>query len=74
MSLFVTVASEMIVRQNGMGSFLFDSMDLGLYHITYATVLLIAVAGYALDYLFRLVARWALRWADSAEAFEGESE
>ena len=66
-SLFVMLGSEMIVRQNGLGFYLFNSLDLGLYRLTYATVLLVALFGFALDAAFVALTRKALRWMDSVE-------
>ena len=66
-SLFVMLGSEMIVRQNGLGFYLFNSLDLGLYRLTYATVLLVALFGFALDAGFVALTRKALRWMDSVE-------
>ncbi len=66
-SMFVMLGSEMIVRQNGLGYYLFNSLDLGLYRITYACVLLVSLTGFLLDALFVAITHRTLQWMDSIE-------
>ena len=62
-SLIVVLGSEMIARQSGLGYYLFNSLEMGLYQITYSVVLIISGVGLFLDLIFSLVMRKVLVWS-----------
>jgi len=61
--VIVTITSEMIVRQSGLGNYLFTALDMGQYAMTYAVILVIAALGFLLDWAFETVRRWLTPWA-----------
>lgn len=61
--VIVTITSEMIVRQSGLGNYLFTALDMGQYAMTYAVILVIAVLGFFLDWAFETVRRRLTPWA-----------
>ncbi len=61
-SLIVVLGSEMLARQSGLGYYLFNSLEMGLYQTTYSILLIISVIGYLLDMIFCRVMRKVLVW------------
>ena len=61
-SMIVVLGSEMIARQSGLGYYLFNSLEMGLYQTTYSVLILISGIGFLLDMIFCLVMRKALVW------------
>ncbi|HKM87348.1 MAG TPA: ABC transporter permease subunit, partial [Xanthobacteraceae bacterium] len=61
--VIVTITSEMIVRQSGLGNYLFTALDMGQYAMTYAVILVIAALGFLLDWAFETVRRRLTPWA-----------
>src|SRR5574337_969453 len=55
MALIVMVSSEMIARQEGVGNLLFTSMDMAQYPSVYAVILVLALMGVVIDFLFEKV-------------------
>lgn len=68
MALIVMVSSEMIARQEGVGNLLFTSMDMAQYATVYAVILILAVMGFVLDWLFERVRRYLTHWSESASS------
>ncbi len=68
MSLIVMVTSEMIARESGAGNILFNSLDMAIYPLVYAMILIIGVIGFLIDAAFERVRAHLVRWAESAEA------
>lgn len=61
--VIVMVSSEMIVRQSGVGYYIFNALDMAEYDVTYAVIVVVAAMGYALDWLFERVRRRLTFWA-----------
>ena len=61
-SLIVVLGSEMIARQSGLGYYLFNSLEMGLYQTTYSVLIIISGMGFLLDRIFSLVMKNALAW------------
>jgi NitT/TauT family transport system permease protein len=61
--VIVTITSEMIVRQTGLGNYLFTALDMGQFTLTYAVILVVAALGFLLDWAFELVRRRLTPWA-----------
>jgi ABC-type nitrate/sulfonate/bicarbonate transport system permease component len=62
-SLIVVLGSEMIARQSGLGYYLFNSLEMGLYDLTYSVLVIISAWGLLLDRAFCLVMKRVLIWA-----------
>jgi len=62
-SLIVVLGSEMIARQSGLGYYLFNSLEMGLYQETYSVLIIISGIGLFLDMIFSLVMKRVLAWA-----------
>jgi len=62
-SLIVVLGSEMIARQSGLGYYLFNSLEMGLYQTTYSVLIIISGIGLFLDAIFSLIMRKVLVWA-----------
>jgi len=62
------VSSEMIVRQNGVGYYIFNTLDMAEYQTTYAVIVVVAAMGYALDWLFERVRLRLTFWAPERRA------
>ena len=61
--VIVMVSSEMIVRQNGVGYYLFNALDMAQYNLVYAVIVIVSVLGFGLDWLFERVRRRLTFWA-----------
>jgi NitT/TauT family transport system permease protein len=61
--VIVTITSEMIVRQTGLGNYLFTALDMGQFTLTYAVILVVAALGFLLDWTFETVRRRLTPWA-----------
>ena len=62
-SMIVVLGSEMIARQSGLGYYLFNSLEMGLYQTTYSVLILVSGIGFLLDTIFCLVMKKVLVWA-----------
>lgn len=63
LALITMVTSEMIARQTGVGNILFNSLDMAQYGLVYATIVIIGVMGFALDFLFEKLREAVTGWA-----------
>jgi len=61
-SLIVVLGSEMLARQSGLGYYLFNSLEMGLYQTTYSVLMIISGVGCLLDMIFCLIMRKVLVW------------
>lgn len=61
-SLIVVLGSEMLARQSGLGYYLFNSLEMGLYQTTYSVLIIISGMGFLFDMIFCLVMRKVLVW------------
>jgi NitT/TauT family transport system permease protein len=63
-SIFTLLASELLIRGVGIGSFMFTALDNGQTLVVFAMATILAVIGFALDFLYvRAVRRW-LPWLE----------
>lgn len=62
-SLIVVLGSEMIARQSGLGYYLFNSLEMGLYQTTYSVLIIISGIGLLLDLIFSLITQKVLIWS-----------
>lgn len=63
-SIFALLASELLIRQSGVGAYLFTFYDLGATLRVWATAVIIALGGFALDALYVQIVRFSLRWLE----------
>ena len=63
LGVIVMITSEMLVRQVGLGNYLFASLDMGQYAFSYAVIFVIAGLGFGLDVAFEALRRRLTRWA-----------
>ncbi len=64
LALITMVTSEMIARQSGVGNILFNSLDMALYDMVYAMIVIIGVLGFVLDVAFEKLRSWLVAWAE----------
>jgi ABC-type nitrate/sulfonate/bicarbonate transport system permease component len=61
-SLIVTVVAEMLAGSSGMGFYILDNQRTFAIPEMYAGIVVLALLGYSLNWLFVALERWALRW------------
>jgi NitT/TauT family transport system permease protein len=64
LALITMVTSEMIARQAGVGSILFNALDMAQYATVYAMIVIIGALGILLDVLFERLRAWLVAWAE----------
>jgi NitT/TauT family transport system permease protein len=64
LALITMVTSEMIARQSGVGNILFNSLDMALYDMVYAMIVIIGILGFVLDVAFEKLRSWLVGWAE----------
>lgn len=63
-SIFALLASELLIRQSGIGSYLFQLYDLGATLRVWATATVIAAGGFLLDVVYVRAVRALLPWLE----------
>jgi ABC-type nitrate/sulfonate/bicarbonate transport system permease component len=63
-SIFTVLASELLVRQSGIGAFLFTNWDHGHHRVVWATSFLLATLGFLLDFLYVRLVRRRIPWLE----------
>lgn len=63
-SIFALLASELLIRQSGIGAYLFTFYDLGATLQVWATAAIIAVGGFLLDAAYVRAVRAGLPWLE----------
>lgn len=63
-SIFALLASELLIRQSGIGAYLFTLYDIGATLRVWATASVIAVGGFLLDVVFVRAVRALLPWLE----------
>ena len=64
LALITMVTSEMIARQTGVGSILFNALDMAQYATVYAMIIIIGVLGFLLDVLVEQLRARLIAWAE----------
>jgi len=64
LALITMVTSEMIARQAGVGSILFNALDMAQYASVYAIIVIIGALGFVLDLLFEQLRARLVAWAE----------
>lgn len=65
MALITMISSEMVARQNGIGNLLFNALDMAVYEDVYALIVIIAVLGVLLDFVFNRIRLRVTHWSDT---------
>ncbi|QBI19848.1 ABC transporter permease [Egibacter rhizosphaerae] len=63
-SIFTVLASELLIRQAGIGAFLFTNWDHGQNVVVWATGLVLATVGFLLDFVYVRLVRVAVPWLE----------
>ncbi len=63
-SIFTLLASELLIRQSGIGAYMFTALDNGLNVVVWAVMVIIALIGFALDFLYVRGVRLLVRWVE----------
>jgi NitT/TauT family transport system permease protein len=66
LALITMVTSEMIARQSGVGSILFNALDMAQYQTVYGMILIIGLLGFLLDAAFEQLRGRLVAWAEPA--------
>lgn len=66
LALITMVTSEMIARQSGIGSVLFNALDLAQYETVYALILVVGALGIVLDVAFERLRSALVGWAGAS--------
>jgi NitT/TauT family transport system permease protein len=66
LALITMVTSEMIARQSGVGSILFNALDMAQYQTVYGMILVIGILGFLLDAAFEKLRGRLVAWAEPA--------
>jgi NitT/TauT family transport system permease protein len=65
-AIFTVIGSELLIRGEGVGAFLFTALDNGQTATVFATTTIVAVIGVVLDVTYRVVIERRLRWLEVA--------
>jgi NitT/TauT family transport system permease protein len=63
LALITMVTSEMIARQSGAGTILFNSLDMGQYDVVFAMIIVIGAMGIILDAAFEKLRGRLVKWS-----------
>ncbi len=63
-SIFTLLGSELLIRGDGIGAFMFTALDTGQTLVVFAMSTIIAVIGFLLDFLYVLAVRRGLPWLE----------
>jgi ABC-type nitrate/sulfonate/bicarbonate transport system permease component len=63
-SIFTVLASELLVRQSGIGAFLFTNWDHGHHRVVWATSFVLATIGFLLDFAYVRLVRRVVPWLE----------
>jgi len=63
-SIFTLLASELLIRQSGIGAYMFTNLDNGQFLRVWAVSAVIAVIGFLLDFVYVRIVRWTLSWLE----------
>lgn len=63
-SIFTLLASELLIRQSGVGSYMFTALDNGSNLVVWAVMVILAVIGFLLDFVYVRGVKLAFRWLE----------
>ena len=63
-SIFTLLASELLIRQSGIGAYLFTLLDNGQYHLVWACSAVIATIGFLIDAAYVRLVRRGMPWLE----------
>jgi len=68
LALITMVTSEMIARQTGVGSILFNALDMAQYATVYAMIVIVGLLGFGLDVVIEKLRYSLVQWAEPTHA------
>ena len=69
LALITMITSEMIARQTGVGSILFNALDMAQYATVYAMIVIVGMLGFLVDVLFEQLRSRVVAWAEPEHEF-----
>lgn len=63
-SIFTLLASELLIRQSGVGAYMFTALDNGSNLVVWAVMVILAVIGFLLDFVYVRGVKLACRWLE----------
>jgi ABC-type nitrate/sulfonate/bicarbonate transport system permease component len=63
-SILNLLGAEFVVRQGGIGAYLYGNLDAGQYKIVWAIGVVLAIIGFLLDFVYVRIVRLLFRWND----------
>lgn len=63
-SIFTLLASELLIRQSGIGAYMFGMLDVGRNMRVWAVMVLLACIGFLLDFVYVRLVRLTLPWIE----------
>ncbi len=63
-SIFTLLASELLIRQSGVGAYMFTALDIGENLVVWAVMMILAVIGFLLDFVYVQGVKLACRWLE----------
>lgn len=63
-SIFTLLASELLIRQSGVGAYMFTALDNGSNLVVWAVMVILALIGFALDFAYVRGVKLACRWLE----------
>ena len=64
-SIFTLLASELLIRQSGVGSYMFTALDIGSNLVVWAVMVILALIGFLLDFAYVQGVKRACRWLEA---------
>jgi NitT/TauT family transport system permease protein len=64
-SIFTLLASELLIRQSGVGSYMFTALDVGSNLVVWAVMVILAMIGFLLDFAYVHAVKRAFRWLEA---------
>lgn len=65
-SLLTLLGAEFVIRQGGVGAFLYSNLDLGQFVRVWAIGVILATTGYLIDLMYSTVIRFTFRWVQTS--------
>ncbi len=63
-SIFTLLASELLIRQSGVGAYMFTALDIGENLVVWAVMVILAVIGFLLDFVYVQGVKLTCRWLE----------
>lgn len=64
-SIFTLLASELLIRQSGVGAYMFTALDIGSNLVVWAVMVILALIGFLLDFAYVQGVKLTCRWLEA---------